>query len=121
MTNINKQSMKEYFRNKIGAAILILLGVVVVAAFITNCVPSAKADTKSLEDSVRVEQADYDMNLKTAQDAMVQHCEDWKALALAKIDLADSLKMPTNLDKAEVTAVVCDSPAIKLVVPYSFM
>lgn len=63
---------------------------------------AAKADTKSLQESVEMSQADYDMGQAQAKSALIQTCNDWKALAEAKIDLATATKIQINLTKEQV-------------------
>lgn len=79
---------------------------------------TAQAGVKTAQESVEMSQADYDMSFRQAGDALVQHCEMWKALALSKINLAELVKLPTNLDPQQVDAVNCDNA--KNVVPASF-
>jgi len=79
---------------------------------------TAQADKTTLQQSVEMAQADYDLSQAQAQAAIVQACNTWKGLASAKSDLAAAMKINSNLDKAQIEAVNCDNA--KNLVPVSF-
>lgn len=103
----------------------------VFAAFLINLLPTAKADKVTLQESVEMAQADYDVSqaqaMKVMEDtnisqtaALQEYCKDWQRLADAKIMLASKMKL--NATTASLYAEV-DCSAIKIsiiTVPASF-
>lgn len=78
---------------------------------------SAKADAQSLQESVQIAQADYDIAQVNAKQAMTQACTSWKTLALAKAELAEAVNLPHSFNKEAVKAVDCEA----VTVPVSFL
>lgn len=77
---------------------------------------TAKADVLTLQQSVEMAQADYDLSQKQGNDAIQSACKSWKELAGAKLKLAEAVKLPTTIDKAGVEAANCTD----LKIPASF-
>ncbi len=103
---------------------------IIFAAFVLNMLPTAKASEKTLQESVEMSQADYDMAankttdaLVKAQDEMRQYCEMWKALALSKAALMSFARIDSGIDEEGVKARDCASIAANLIstkIPTSF-
>lgn len=68
----------------------------------------ANAEVVSLQQSVEMAQADYDLSQSQAKAAMIQYCESWKGLALAKAELAEKLKINRDGNGAAATASSVD-------------
>lgn len=117
-------SLKESARKYMVWVLLAIPAVTILAAGILNLIPnvSAKPEPVTLQQSIDMSEADYRNGLNTAQDDMVQQCVFWQALAEAKIAMFEYMHepLPANLDKTHVYAVVCESPAIRALVPLSF-
>lgn len=76
----------------------------------------ANAEMVSLQQSVEMAQADYNLSQTQAKAALRQYCENWKLLALDKANLADAMKIPTSINRDAVMGVDCD----EITLPSSF-
>lgn len=136
MKNVNLSALNTPENKKHGVAIFLAVFVGVpaflwAAAFTINHLPTAKADKLSLQDSVAMSQADYDMGAKnaadaiaSAQDSIAQYCETWKALALSKNALMEFAKVSPTVPDASIQKVNCQSEAkvyVQPIVPSSFL
>lgn len=92
--------------NLIGLGIISL---VIFGALIWAFQPRANAaqEVKTLQESVEMAQADYDLSQKQAKDALASYCTNWKELATSKRALADATKLDFNLKQEEIDAVNC--------------
>jgi len=77
--------------------------------FISMMIPKASADTASLQESVEMEQANYNISIVQARESMKQHCETWKSLATAKRGLANATGLHFNLSQEQIDSVKCES------------
>lgn len=102
--------MKTFSNGLTPKQTLIGLGVIVVLSFVAYIwvsQPDAKASTTTLQESVEMAQADYDLSQSQAKAAMTQYCENWKGLSKAKLDLAKATNIPSSLQ--DVQGVDCNS------------
>lgn len=79
---------------------------------------TAKAEVKTLQQSVEMAQADYDLSQSQTKDALIQACESWKALAIAKAELSEAMKISSTLNSEGLKTKDCGVAADLL--PASF-
>ncbi len=79
---------------------------------------TAKAEVKTLQQSVEMAQVDYDFSQTATKAAMIQACHSWKELAIAKAQLADAMKISSSLDENALKTKNCEDAAS--LVPASF-
>jgi hypothetical protein len=117
MNNLNTESKLTAVRSeglrKVGMYIMLgILGMI----FLFVMVGSASSKANTLQDSVVMAQADYELSQSQTLAGMQQLCMNWQELALAKVELAKATNLQSGLEEAAVKAVDC-----KLVtVPSSF-
>lgn len=93
-------------QNLIGLGVLAIL-LFCLYVWVSQPTANASTDVRTLQESVEQAQADYDLSQKQAKDALVQYCTNWKALAQNKANLADAMKITTNINREAVMAVDC--------------
>jgi hypothetical protein len=116
MENTNKVTMKEVARKYIGYGLITILAFGLMLVLISAFSQKATADDskKTLQESVEMAQADYDLSQAQALDSMRSYCKNWVELSNAKVALANSLKIKTTQVVADVN--VCEG----VYVPTSF-
>lgn len=129
---INMESLSKFVETKFGKFALGTGAFILVMCLIgASGGSTVNAQEKNLQESVTMSQSDYDISgpkadkeLFEAQDSVRQHCEDWKALANAKLDMDAFLKRDVTAAKVVVNSVSCAQGAEALVpsiVPASFL
>ena len=116
-----KINLKQVGENVKGGAVKFLIVVALFSIFmgilwLLGGVGTVKAEVKTLQESVEMAQADYDLSQSQATDALNQYCTNWKELAQAKVALADAMKINSTINKGAIEAVDCT----KQTVPTSF-
>ncbi len=120
MTNTTTTTKKEapLWLKQLIAIIAGALLAIVLFALLLNLIPTVKADVVTLQESVQIAQADYDLSQSQAKAGIIQACETWKGLALAKADLAIAMKINSDLNKDTIATTDCKK--VESLVPASF-
>ncbi len=92
---------------------LSILALLVIISTLTGQT-NAKDDKKTLQESVEISQADYDLSQSQALDAMKSYCKSWAELSNAKAQLSAAMKI--NATTKIVDVKVCEG----VYVPVSF-
>lgn len=109
-------NIKETIRPYVGYAFFAFIAIIFLGAVLTPFFGKASAqdDRKTLQESVVMAQADYDLSQSQALNSMKAYCNSWVELNNAKVQLANATKIKT--DSSIIDAKACES----ITVPSSF-
>jgi len=93
-----------------------VIAALIFVALVWASQPDAKANATTLQQSVEMAQADYNLSQSQALAGLQQYCENWKGLATAKRQLADATGLNFNLTADQINSVDCK----QVTVPHSF-
>jgi len=109
-------NIKETIRPYVGYAFFGFIALIFLGAVLTPFFgkASAQEDKKTLQESVVMAQADYDLSQSQALNSMKAYCNSWVELNNAKVQLAQAMKIDT--DSSIVDTKACES----ITIPSSF-